>query len=145
MAVRILNNSSLDPKLSLGLAITYSPIVGFPVIPRSSSLISWVWKSNRYIVLMDPLDGSSNIDVNVPVGTIFSVLRRASEINHKPKIDDYLQKGRNIMAAGYVLYGSSTMLVMSTGNGVHGFTLDPSIGTLYLTHPHMRFPKSRKH
>ncbi|KAF4658518.1 hypothetical protein FOZ61_005550 [Perkinsus olseni] len=101
-------------------------------------------KTNRYIVLMDPLDGSSNIDVNVPVGTIFSVVRRASEINHKPKIDDYLQKGRNIMAAGYVLYGSSTMLVMSTGNGVHGFTLDPSIGTLYLTHPHMRFPDSRQ-
>lgn len=97
-------------------------------------------KTNRYIVMMDPLDGSSNIDVNIPVGTIFSVVRRHSE-GSKPTMTDFLQKGNAIIAAGYVLYGSSTMLVFSTGHGVHGFTLDPSIGTLYLTHPNIKFPE----
>jgi fructose-1,6-bisphosphatase I len=96
--------------------------------------------SHHYIVLMDPLDGSSNVDVNIPVGTIFSVVRRKTPANTNPEASDFLQDGNNIIAAGYVLYGSSTMLVFSVGHGVHGFTLDPSIGTLYLTHPDMKFP-----
>ena len=96
--------------------------------------------SNHYIVLMDPLDGSSNVDVNIPVGTIFSVIRRVTPVNAHPQARDFLQDGNAIIAAGYVLYGSSTMLVFSVGQGVHGFTLDPSIGTLYLTHPDMKFP-----
>jgi fructose-1,6-bisphosphatase I len=96
--------------------------------------------NNHYIVLMDPLDGSSNIDVNIPVGTIFSVVRRVTPVGTPPKVSDFLQSGRAVIAAGYVLYGSSTMLVFSAGKGVHGFTLDNSIGTLYLTHPTMRFP-----
>jgi len=97
--------------------------------------------SNHYIVLMDPLDGSSNVDVNIPVGTIFSVIRRKTPLNSATEMSDFLQDGNAIIAAGYVLYGSSTMLVFSVGQGVHGFTLDPSIGTLYLTHPNMTFPK----
>jgi fructose-1,6-bisphosphatase I len=97
--------------------------------------------SHHYIVLMDPLDGSSNVDVNISVGTIFSVVRRKTPANTNPEASDFLQDGNNIIAAGYVLYGSSTMLVFSVGQGVHGFTLDPSIGTLYLTHPNMQFPK----
>ena len=96
--------------------------------------------SNHYIVLMDPLDGSSNVDVNIPVGTIFSVVRRVSPVNGPPEARDFIQDGNAVIAAGYVLYGSSTMLVFSVGQGVHGFTLDPSIGTLYLTHPNMKFP-----
>ena len=96
---------------------------------------------NRYIVLMDPLDGSSNVDVNIPVGTIFSVVRRKTPANTSPESMDFLQDGNAIIAAGYVLYGSCTMLVFSVGQGVHGFTLDPSIGTLYLTHPNMKFPQ----
>jgi fructose-1,6-bisphosphatase I len=96
--------------------------------------------SNHYIVLMDPLDGSSNVDVNIPVGTIFSVIRRKTPNNQPTEASDFLQDGNAVIAAGYVLYGSSTMLVFSVGQGVHGFTLDPSIGTLYLTHPDMKFP-----
>ena len=100
--------------------------------------------ANHYIVLMDPLDGSSNVDVNIPVGTIFSVIRRKTPVNSPPEMSDFLQDGNAIIAAGYVLYGSSTMLVFSVGQGVHGFTLDPSIGTLYLTHPDMKFPTLEK-
>jgi fructose-1,6-bisphosphatase I len=92
----------------------------------------------QYIVLTDPLDGSSNIDVNIPVGTIFSVVKRKT--SPVGRVDDFLQPGTAIIAAGYVLYGSSTMLVFSAGKGVHGFTLDNSIGTLYLTHPDIRYP-----
>jgi len=95
----------------------------------------------NYIVLTDPLDGSSNIDVNIPVGTIFSVIKRLSPSSTRPDMPDFLQPGTAIIAAGYVLYGSSTMLVFSAGKGVHGFTLDNSIGTLYLTHPSMKFPE----
>ncbi len=97
--------------------------------------------SHHYIVLMDPLDGSSNVDVNIPVGTIFSIVRRQSAANTNPDARDFLQTGNAVIGAGYVLYGSSTMLVFSVGQGVHGFTLDASIGTLYLTHPNMTFPK----
>jgi len=91
-------------------------------------------------VLIDPLDGSSNIDVNVSVGTIFSVFRRVTPVGTPVTIDDFLQKGDEQVAAGYVVYGTSTMLVYTTGHGVNGFTLNPAIGTFYLSHPDMNFP-----
>jgi fructose-1,6-bisphosphatase I len=94
----------------------------------------------RYIVIFDPLDGSSNIDVNVSVGTIFSILRR--DPSAEKAADDVLQPGVNQIAAGYVLYGSSTMLVYTSGDGVHGFTLDPAIGAFVLSHPNIRMPDS---
>lgn len=96
--------------------------------------------NNKYVVLIDPLDGSSNIDVNVSVGTIFSVYRRITPIGTPVTLDDFLQPGVNQVAAGYVIYGTSTMLVYTTGYGVNGFTLNPAIGTFYLSHPNMRFP-----
>ena len=96
---------------------------------------------NSYVVLIDPLDGSSNIDVNVSVGTIFSVYRRISEIGSSVTIDDFLQKGRNQVAAGYIIYGTSTMLVYTTGDGVNGFTLNPAIGSFYHSHANLKFPK----
>ena len=96
--------------------------------------------TGKYIVLMDPLDGSSNIDVNVPIGTFFSIYRRKLADGPLTR-QDLLQKGADQVAAGYVLYGSSTILVYSTGNGVNGFTLDPSIGEFLLSHPNMRFPE----
>ncbi|WNJ21507.1 class 1 fructose-bisphosphatase [Pontibacter sp. G13] len=95
--------------------------------------------TGKYIVLMDPLDGSSNIDVNVSIGTIFSVYRRKN-MDGPLKKEDLLQKGVDQVAAGYILYGSSTMLVYTTGHGVNGFTLDPSIGEFLLSHPNMKFP-----
>ena len=95
--------------------------------------------NNKYVVLMDPLDGSSNIDVNVSVGTIFSVFRRISPIGTPVTMADFLQPGINQVAAGYVIYGTSTMLVYTTGDGVNGFTLNPAIGTFYLSHPNMKF------
>ncbi|KUF37844.1 class 1 fructose-bisphosphatase [Myroides marinus] len=93
---------------------------------------------NKYVVLMDPLDGSSNIDVNVSVGTIFSIYRRVTPVGTPVTKEDFLQKGDNQVAAGYIVYGSSTMLVYTTGNGVHGFTLNPAIGTFFLSHPNMK-------
>lgn len=96
---------------------------------------------NKYIVLIDPLDGSSNIDVNISIGTIFSIYRRISEPGTPVQMQDLLQPGSQQIAAGYVLYGSSTILVYTTGNGVNGFTLDPSVGAFYLSHPNMRFPE----
>ncbi|WP_134090353.1 class 1 fructose-bisphosphatase [Olivibacter sp. XZL3] len=104
---------------------------------------SEISKNAKYIVAIDPLDGSSNIDVNVAIGTIFSIYRRQSS-EGKPRISDVLQKGREQVAAGYVIYGSSTMLVYTTGKGVNGFTLDPSIGEFCLSHPNMRIPKDGK-
>jgi len=98
-------------------------------------------RNGRYVILMDPLDGSSNIDVNVSIGTIFSIYARVSPIGQKAVIEDFLQPGTKQIAAGYVIYGSSTMLVYTTGNGVNGFTLDPSIGTYCLSHPDMKFPE----
>jgi fructose-1,6-bisphosphatase I len=100
---------------------------------------SEVSKDAKYIVAMDPLDGSSNIDVNVAVGTIFSIYHRKST-DGKATMDDVLQRGTEQVAAGYVIYGSSTMLVYTTGKGVNGFTLDPSIGEFCLSHPNMRIP-----
>ncbi|NNE33332.1 MAG: class 1 fructose-bisphosphatase [Winogradskyella sp.] len=99
---------------------------------------------NKYVVLIDPLDGSSNIDVNVSVGTIFSVFRRVTPVGTPVTIDDFLQKGNQQVAAGYVVYGTSTMLVYTTGDGVNGFTLNPAIGTFYLSHPDMQFPEDGK-
>ncbi|PUB26755.1 fructose-1,6-bisphosphatase I [Elizabethkingia sp. YR214] len=99
---------------------------------------------SKYVVLIDPLDGSSNIDVNVSVGTIFSIYRRVTEPGTPVQPKDFLQKGINQIAAGYVIYGSSTMIVYTTGNGVNGFTLDPSLGTYYLSHPNIKFPTKGK-
>jgi len=96
----------------------------------------------KYIFCMDPLDGSSNIDVNVSIGTIFSIYRRISKRGHKAQPEDFLQKGTNQIAAGYVIYGSSTMLVYTTGRGVNGFTYDPSIGEFCLSHPDISTPES---
>lgn len=97
---------------------------------------------NHYVLLIDPLDGSSNIDVNVSVGTIFSVYRRLTPVGTPVTLEDFLQPGHRQVAAGYVIYGSSTMLVYTTGHGVNGFTLNPAIGTFYLSHPDMHFPNS---
>ena len=97
---------------------------------------------NKYVVLIDPLDGSSNIDVNVSVGTIFSIYRRKSKIGTEVSIEDFLQSGRFQVAAGYIIYGTSTMLFYTTGNGVNGFTLNPAIGTFYLSHSNIQIPKN---
>lgn len=96
--------------------------------------------NNKYVVLMDPLDGSSNIDMNVSVGTIFSVYRRITPVGTPVTLEDFLQPGINQVAAGYVIYRTSTMLVYTTGHGVNGFTLNPAIGTFYLSHPKMECP-----
>lgn len=96
----------------------------------------------KYIVCMDPLDGSSNIDVNVSIGTIFSIYRRISPRGEKARLDDFLQKGTEQVAAGYVIYGSSTMMVYTTGLGVTGFTLDPSIGEFCLSHMKIVTPET---
>ncbi|UCE69119.1 MAG: class 1 fructose-bisphosphatase [Flavobacteriaceae bacterium] len=99
---------------------------------------------NKYVVLIDPLDGSSNIDVNVSVGTIFSIYRRVTDIGSPVTLEDFLQPGIRQVAAGYIIYGTSTMLVYTTGHGVNGFTLNPAIGTFYLSHPDMKFPETGK-
>jgi len=119
----------------------------------------------KYTLAFDPLDGSSNIDVNVSIGTIFSIHRRKSDSGKPPKgrrdtdpehgwqpakgkpgsADDLLQQGKDQVAAGYIIYGSSTMLVFTTGEGAHGFTLDPSVGEFYLSHPDIRIPKKSKY
>ncbi|NQV77942.1 MAG: class 1 fructose-bisphosphatase, partial [Lutibacter sp.] len=98
----------------------------------------------KYIVLMDPLDGSSNIDVNVSVGTIFSIYRRVTPIGSPVEKEDFLQRGNQQVAAGYVVYGTSTMLVLTSGHGVNGFTLNPAIGSFYLSHPNMSYPEIGK-
>jgi fructose-1,6-bisphosphatase I len=97
--------------------------------------------NGRYVVAIDPLDGSSNIDVNVSIGSIFSVYRRLSPRGTKVEERDVMQAGRQQVAAGYLLYGSSTMLVYTTGYGVHGFTYEPSLGEFFLSHPDMKIPK----
>lgn len=100
-----------------------------------------IHSKSKYVVLMDPLDGSSNIDVNVSVGTIFSIYRRVSKPGEPARLEDFLQPGNQQVAAGYIVYGSSTMLVYTTGHGVNGFTLDPSIGVFLLSHPNMQIPE----
>jgi fructose-1,6-bisphosphatase I len=98
-------------------------------------------QKGNYVVLFDPLDGSSNIDVNVSIGTIFSIYRRISPNGTPATLADMLQTGDQQVAAGYVLYGSSTILVYSTGKGVNGFTLDPAVGEFFLSHPDMKMPE----
>jgi fructose-1,6-bisphosphatase I len=102
------------------------------------------FRSGKYVLLFDPLDGSSNIDVNVPVGTIFSVFRKITR-GTRGEMEDLLQPGRRQVAAGYILYGSSTMMVYTTGQGAHGFTLDPSIGEFLLSHPNIRIPERARY
>ena len=101
-------------------------------------------KAGKYIVLIDPLDGSSNVDVNVSIGTIFSIQRRKTPMGQPLTKQDFLQAGTEQVASGYVLYGSSTMLVYTTGSGVNGFTLDPAVGEFFLSHPGMKFPEVGK-
>ncbi len=99
---------------------------------------------SKYVCLFDPLDGSSNIDVNVSIGTIFSIYRRVTDLGTACTMEDFLQPGRKQVAAGYIVYGSSTMLVYATRRGVNGFTLDPSIGEFSLSHPNIQCPKDGK-
>jgi len=99
-------------------------------------------KSGKYVVMIDPLDGSSNIDVNVSIGTLFSIFRRVTPMGESLSDEDFLQEGTRQVVAGYILYGSSTMLVYTTGSGVNGFTLDPAVGEFFLSHPKMQFPET---
>jgi fructose-1,6-bisphosphatase I len=101
------------------------------------------YPKGRYVLIYDPLDGSSNIDANVSTGTIFSIFR-CRDWDLRGRLEDCLQSGNKLVAAGYVLYGTSTMLVYSTGSGVHGFTLDPDLGEFLLTYSHMQFPEPAK-
>ncbi len=98
-------------------------------------------RNAKYVILTDPLDGSSNIDVNVAVGTIFSIYRRVTPLGTCVTMEDFLQPGNRQVAAGYIVYGSSTMLVYTTGNGVNGFTYDPSLGVFCLSHENIRIPE----
>lgn len=98
----------------------------------------------KYVLLFDPLDGSSNIDANISIGTIFSIYKRITQDNIPGTMEDCLQPGKKQIAAGYVIYGSSTIFVYTAGNGVHGFTLDPSFGEFLLSHPNIRTPKKSK-
>lgn len=98
----------------------------------------------KYVIAIDPLDGSSNIDVNVSIGTIFSIYRRKTQVGTPIHVTDILQKGSDQVAAGYVLYGSSTMMVYTTGHGVNGFTYEPSLGEYFLSHPDLKMPEDGK-
>ena len=102
------------------------------------------YPTGRYIMIFDPLDGSSNIDYAVCIGTIFSILRRRSAEGSPVVLEDYLQPGRDIVAAGYILYGPSTIMVYSVGRGVHGFTLDQTVGEFLLSHPDIKIPQKAK-
>src|SRR6478735_6206820 len=112
----------------------------------SEELESFVDMNNdgKYVIAIDPLDGSSNIDVNVSIGTIFSIYRRKSPIGQPIQEQDILQRGSEQMAAGYILYGSSTMLVYTTGHGVNGFTYETTLGEYFLSHPDMKMPEDGK-
>lgn len=101
-----------------------------------------IHKKAKYVVLIDPLDGSSNIDVGITVGTIFSIYRRITPEGNKAELKDFLQPGTKQVASGYIIYGTSTILVYTSGNGVNGFTFDPGIGSFFLSHPGLRFPSS---
>lgn len=106
--------------------------------------ISDRFPAGKYVLVFDPLDGSSNIDFNVSIGTIFSIFHRKTQ-DGPGSLEDCLQTGRDLVAAGYIVYGSSTMLVYSTGQGVHGFTLDPSVGEFLLSHPNICIPQKPKY
>lgn len=101
-------------------------------------------RNAKYVILTDPLDGSSNIDVNVSVGTIFSIYRRVSPVGTPVTLEDFMQPGNRQVAAGYIVYGSSTMLVYTTGHGVNGFTYDPSLGVFCLSHENIQIPQTGK-
>jgi fructose-1,6-bisphosphatase I len=107
------------------------------------SLVGERWHSGRYVVTVDPLDGSSNIDVNATIGTIFGVFRRKSEEGTQAGLQDALRPGNELIAAGYIVYGSGTLFVLGTDAGVHGFTLDPTIGEFFLSHPNIRVPAGK--
>jgi fructose-1,6-bisphosphatase I len=102
------------------------------------------YPKGKYILVFDPLDGSSNVDYNVPIGTIFGVYKRISE-DGPGTLEDFLQPGRNLVASGYIAYGSSTMFVYTSGHGVHGFTLDSTVGEFLLSHPNIRIPSPPKY
>jgi len=106
-------------------------------------LVPGRFHSGRYVVVVDPLDGSSNIDVNATIGTIFGVFRRVSDEGDPAELSDVLRPGRDMIAAGYIIYGSGTVLVLGSAFGVHGFTLDPSVGEFFLSHPDIRIPEAR--
>ncbi len=110
------------------------------IISEEDEEVKEVNLNSKYVVAIDPLDGSSNIDVNVSIGTIFSIYERKSKIGSNVRKEDYLRKGRDQVLAGYLLYGSSTMLVISSGNGVFGFTYEPSLGEYFLSHIDMKIP-----
>lgn len=114
------------------------------IISEEEEEVIEVDKDASYVIAIDPLDGSSNIDVNVSIGTIFSLYRRVSPVGSPITREDVLQKGEKQVAAGYILYGSSTMLVYTTGYGVNGFTYDPSLGEYFLSHPNMKMPEDGK-
>lgn len=122
-------------------ALSRSGNVSMIISEEDEEIIRLKSSSGKYLVFTDPLDGSSNIDVNVSVGTIFSIYRRVSDLADEPGLDDALQPGISQTAAGYVVYGSSTMLVYTTGLGVTTFTLDPSIGEFFLTDNNIRIPE----
>ncbi len=103
------------------------------------------YPAGKYVLLFDPLDGSSNIDYNVSIGTIFAIYRRLSPDGERGTLKDCLQPGRKMVAAGYIIYGSSTMMVYSSGQGVHGFTLDPRVGEFLLSHPNITIPAQPKY
>lgn len=111
------------------------------IVSEENQEITHLNPNCRYVVAIDPLDGSSNIDVNVSIGTIFSIYKRISPIGGPVQEEDILQKGTEQVAAGYILYGSSTMLVYTTGRGVYGFTLEPSLGEFVLSHDHITCPE----
>ena len=111
------------------------------IISEEKSDVIELNNRSKYIIAIDPLDGSSNIDVNVSIGTIFSVYRRKSAVGTSVTREDLLQSGRDQVAAGYLLYGSSTMLVYTTGHGVYGFTYEPSLGDFFLSHQNMKIPR----
>ena len=114
------------------------------IVSEEDEKVIMIDDSKRYVVAIDPLDGSSNIDVNVSVGTIFSIYRRVTPVNSPVLEEDYLQRGDKQIAAGYILYGSSTMLVYTTGAGVNGFTYDQSLGEYFLSHQNMKTPDDGK-
>ncbi|MEQ1504580.1 MAG: class 1 fructose-bisphosphatase [Myxococcota bacterium] len=106
-------------------------------------LVGEQWHSGRYVVTVDPLDGSSNIDVNATIGTIFGVYRRKSDEGTPAQLSDALRPGSELIAAGYVVYGSGTLMVLGSEAGVHGFTLDPSVGEFFLSHPSIAIPAGK--
>jgi len=121
-------------------ALTWGGEVCAIISEEDDKMIDTGNHQSKYVVAIDPLDGSSNIDVNVSVGTIFSIYRRKSPVGTPPTEADVLQRGVDQAVAGYILYGSSTMLVLTTGHGVNGFTYEPSLGEYYLSHPNVQAP-----